>query len=126
MPSTNLIKPLSVINSMELDTKSIQKKIAKALNQFVKDKKEMKVKDKWVELKDPAFFADVMKLEGRYAVNGILQFLNTQRPPLVLFTIPIKINEKTWQIGAHEYKTQQEVEDTCEKVAISFAELNFR
>jgi hypothetical protein len=111
---------------MELDTKSLQKRIAKALNQFVKDKKEMKVKDKWVELKDPAFFADVMKLEGRYAINGILQFLGTKNPPVVLFTIPIKINENNWQIGAHEYKTQQEVEDVCEKAAISFAELNFR
>jgi hypothetical protein len=111
---------------MELDTKSLQKRIAKVLNQFVKDKKEMKVKDKWVALKDPAFFTDVMKLEGRYAVNGILQFLGTQIKPLVLFTIPVKINEKTWQIGAGEYKTQQEVEDACEKAAISFAELNFR
>lgn len=111
---------------MELDTKAIQKRVAKALNQFVKDKKEMKVKDKWVALKDPAFFADVMKLEGRYAVNGILEFLGTKNPPIVLFTIPIRINEKTWQIGAHEYKTQEEVENACEKIAISTAELNFR
>lgn len=111
---------------MELDTKAVQKKIAKALNQFLKDKKEIKVKDKWVEMKDPAFFADLMKLEGRYAVNGILQFLNTKNPPLVLFTIPIKINEKTWQIGAQEYKTQKEVEDACERAALSFAQMNFR
>jgi len=111
---------------MELDTKAVQKRVAKALNKFIKDKKEMKVKNKWVALKEPVFFADVMKLEGRYALNGILQFLNTQIKPLVLFTIPIKINEKTWQIGASEYKTQQEIEDACEKIAISFAELNFR
>lgn len=126
MSSTNLIKPLPVLNSMELDTKAIQKRITKALNQFVKGKKEMKVKDKWVAITDPAFFSDVMKIEGRYAINGILQFLGTQKPPLVLFTIPIKINEKSWQIGAHEYKTQTEVEEACEKIAVSFAELNFK
>lgn len=111
---------------MELDTKALQKRVAKTLNQFIKDKKEIIAKTKWVLMKNPIFFADVMKLEKRYAINGILQFLDTKQAPLIIFTIPIKVNELTFQIGSNEYKTQHEVEDACEKAALAFASLNFR
>lgn len=124
--STNLIKPLTEPIYMKLDTKAVQKRVVKALNTFIKDKKEIKVKEQWFALKNPAFFADIMELEGRYAVNVILQFLDTPQKPMVLFTIPIKVNETTFQIGANEIKTQKEVEDTCEKAALHFANLNFR
>jgi|GEM_PF-4929352 len=111
---------------MQLDTKAVQKRVVKALNKFIKDKKEIKVKEQWIALQNPTFFTDIMELEGRYALNVILQFLDTAQKPMVLITIPIKVNEKTFQIGANELKTQQEVEDTCEKAALHFANMNFR